>query len=54
MLLPVLAVAYAGAILYNILIVDAMSLKILYTWHPICANMFVVFAALGELCDSPV
>ena len=48
MLLPLLSVAYAGMVLYNVLVVDALPVNILYTWHPICANLFIVFATLGE------
>ncbi|GIL68052.1 hypothetical protein Vafri_21357, partial [Volvox africanus] len=47
MLLPLLGLAYAGVVLYNILVVSKLPLNLLYTWHPICANLFIVFATLG-------
>ncbi|KAG2490067.1 hypothetical protein HYH03_011532 [Edaphochlamys debaryana] len=53
MILPLLSVAYAGTVLYQLLVVNQLKLatdinsKDLYAWHPVLSNAFLVFAALG-------
>ncbi|PNH08992.1 hypothetical protein TSOC_004401 [Tetrabaena socialis] len=45
MLLSLLSIAYAGIVIYNVL--STSPIAVLYTWHPICSNLFIVFASLG-------
>lgn len=47
MLVPALALAYAGTVLYQVFVVQGVSLDTLYAYHPICASLFIVFATLG-------
>ena len=42
-----LALAYGGAVLYNVLVVSKSPLNIPYTWHPIGVAAFIVFATIG-------
>lgn len=42
-----LALAYGGAVLYNVLAVSKSPLNIPYTWHPIGVSGFIVFATIG-------
>ncbi|KAG2423134.1 hypothetical protein HXX76_015519 [Chlamydomonas incerta] len=46
-LVPLLSLIYAGTVLYQVLVVSKLPLDGLYTWHPICSNLFIVFASLG-------
>jgi hypothetical protein len=47
MVLPVLALAYAGVTLYSIFGLQKTPLNILYAVHPICSCLFIMFASLG-------
>ncbi len=47
MLIPLLGLAYAGTVLYQVFVVQGVSLDTLYAYHPMCASLFIVFATLG-------
>ncbi|GFR46551.1 hypothetical protein Agub_g8145 [Astrephomene gubernaculifera] len=47
MLIPLLSLAYAGVVLYNVFVVNGTPYNTLYALHPICACLFIVFATLG-------
>lgn len=38
------AAAYAGVVLYHVLVVAKSPLNILYTWHPVGVSLFIFFA----------